>query len=208
MIRTPPLPESLYRIDVWLAEHAWASYQTLNPPAAPEQIGDTFTRMGVPVPVDLATLLLWHNGTTDPEIGQVDRMGIAHFLPMWTRPLSLEEIEDDYDGHMRILGNPDEDEDEDDLDPWWHPSWVCFASSTDSGIHWTIDQRAGGRAGAIREWDRVESSEGFSSLSEMMAAIATSLETGQSLYQHRRHLPQLVEDGVLGWTAGSAQPFD
>ncbi|MEV4008026.1 SMI1/KNR4 family protein [Actinomadura sp. NPDC049753] len=208
MIRTPALVESLHRIDVWLAEHAPASYQTLNPPATSEQIGDAFTRMGVPVPVDLATLLLRHNGTTDPEIGQANRKGIAHFLPMWTRLLSLEEIEDDYDGHMRVLGDPAEDEDEDGLDPWWHPSWVCFASSADSGVHWAVDQRAGGRPGAIRECDRVESSVGFSSLSEMMAAIATSLESGQSLYQHRSHLPQVVEDGVLTWDVGPAQPSD
>ncbi|MES9604443.1 SMI1/KNR4 family protein [Actinomadura sp. NPDC000929] len=198
-----PLVESLHRIDVWLAEHAPASYRTLNPPATSEQISDAFTRMGVPVPVDLATLLLRHNGTTDPEIGQANRKGIAHFLPMWTRLLSLEEIEDDYDGHMQVLGDPEEDEDDDGLDPWWHPSWMCFASSTDSGVHWAVDQRAGGRA--IREWDRVESSEGFFSLPVMMAAIATSLETGQSLFRHRSHLPQVSEDGVLTWDVGPAK---
>lgn len=187
-----PVDEPWGRVVSWLATRAPASRRALGPGAAPERIGGAFTRLRVPAPPDLVTVLVEHDGARDGGGGDA-----AHFLPGHMRPLPLEEIVRWHRRLTGILEGLDAERYEEALERWWHPQWVPFASDG-MGAVLAIDQRPGPRRGAVGAVDRVEGwhRDAWPSLSVMAAEIADALEHGGESSARQR---PTVEDGRLTW---------
>ncbi|AVT30417.1 hypothetical protein C6361_13955 [Plantactinospora sp. BC1] len=171
------------RIERWLARHAPRSRASLRPPAAPARISALQTRMSVPFPADLVASLRRHDGANDFD------------LPPFYRPLSLDQIAADWAVNCKVRSDMSMDDD------WWHPSFVPFASAGDGGSL-LVDQRPGGH-GRVGEF-YPEDGTGFdrwpASVTELLAGVARSLETGEPYAG--RYRPTVDAEGRLDWTIG------
>ncbi|AVT36936.1 SMI1/KNR4 family protein [Plantactinospora sp. BB1] len=171
------------RIERWLARHAPRSRASLRPPAASARISALQTRMSVPFPADLVASLRRHDGANDFD------------LPPFYRPLSLDQIAADWAVNCKVRSDMPMDDD------WWHPSFVPFASAGDGGSL-LVDQRPGGH-GRVGEF-YPEDGTGFdrwpASVTELLAGVARSLETGEPYAG--RYRPTVDAEGRLDWTIG------
>ena len=198
---TAPIDDSWNRIEVWLAEHAPATFAGLEPPAAPETIAIAETAIGLPFPNALKQSLLRHNGT-----------GYYDLLPALWRLLSAEDIADNWQLNTSIQielasGGKGNSPLEADTLSWWHPQWIPFAADG-GGDHLVIDQRSTPRQGRIG----TASHETFGSFAQdamraslpaLFQATAAALETGDVIYGRRR---TVTGNGELEWAAPPREP--
>ena len=187
------MEESWSRVTSWLARYAPGSYRALDPPATSQQIEQAQSRLHVPLPEALVTLLSMTNGsafTPDAEL----QFG-SRFLPGGYSLLPVADIP----GRIEMLNGIVE---EDMLGWWWHPQWVLFAEHVAADAL-VVDQREGpsqGRVGEFRHDHRTDF-ELSSSLTDYVSSIADALEQRQDFGCWR----PLVVDRRLDWdfVAGS-----
>nr|WP_286157470.1 SMI1/KNR4 family protein [Streptosporangium nondiastaticum] len=155
-------------------------------PADPAARTATEKVIGMPLPAPLAESLLRHDGTD-----------FRTLFPSGWHLLSAKEIADTWALRTKIAGSDADDVHDDpaaEFGPWWDRRWVPFASDG-SGNHLVIDQF--GRIGDACHEDgcRFDPHPMWSSLPELFAQVASTLETGNALHYYERN----VDDGELDW---------
>ncbi|HEY1176054.1 MAG TPA: SMI1/KNR4 family protein [Phytomonospora sp.] len=170
------------RIDAWLAEHAPASRELLNPPVTDADLAAAEAVVGREFPAEIRESLRCHDGLS----------AWGNLLPRQP-PSSAREIAAHWRLCMDIL-----DDDEDDEDPWWHPLWIPWAEL--DGDSQVIDLRPGpdhGKLGSTSH-DDVGLYDLWPGLAAYLHAVADALDAGGAVgYWH----PYLLDgpDGVELW---------
>ncbi|AWW35443.1 SMI1/KNR4 family protein [Streptomyces cadmiisoli] len=199
---TAPISESWTRIENWLAEHAPATYAALAPPADPADIAAVERVIGRPLLKPLVMSLLRHDGL----LNQRDAL-----LPGFYKPMSAHEIATAWQLLTRFYDKREADEigEEADYDfmkrgfssvLYGHPQLIPIARDLGGG-HLVLDHRPEIDRGRVHEAEAVEgirrvSHELWTTLPVLMEAIATSLETSQSL---NGYTPVVDQEQRLCW---------
>jgi cell wall assembly regulator SMI1 len=61
--------DQLARLEKWLVKHRRSYLKALRPPATKQQLDQAQTTLGLTLPADLRTLLMWHNGQEGEFVG-------------------------------------------------------------------------------------------------------------------------------------------
>jgi cell wall assembly regulator SMI1 len=183
-----PVDVSWQRIETWLAAHAPASLEHLNPPAHRDDINAAERLLGGPLPAELVQSLTRHNGVSrwSNLIPQASPMAADTIAQRWQTSM---EVAADNDGFKL---QPWEDE------PWWHPQWVPWAESADGVIQIT-DLRSGpdrGRLGWAGHSDGGDFTDAWPNLPTLLNAIAGALYFGKSVQGLH---PYFTEEGDVWW---------
>jgi len=185
------IEESWARVTVWLAEHAPASYTTLNPPASAEELLACERGLGMALPAELRRLLLVNNGVAEFDADGTYHRGAA-FLPGGHLLLPAAGLASESLSLVKILGDLGDDM----AGYWWHPEWVLFGRHI-AADGMAIDQRSGPEQGAVGEFMHEDSTEFTmgTSLGDYIATLADSIENGTDFLYYR----PFVNDGALDW---------
>jgi cell wall assembly regulator SMI1 len=168
------------RIEAVLAAKAPRVAASLRPGANADALLTAHVRMGVAFPADLVASLQRHDGAT------------WFMFPPFHRFLALDETYRQWLTTCRTVAGAHLGDD------WWHRSFVPFAAAGDGG-YLVLDQRPGS-GGRVGDYDPEEGTrfEGRPrSLTEMLEAVATSMETGQPYAG--RYRPEFTPGGTLHW---------
>jgi cell wall assembly regulator SMI1 len=176
------------RIERWLSKHAPATRASLRRPAAPERVHAAQARMSVAFPPDLVASLRRHDGA--------DQSGGGFTLPPFHRPMSLDQIIDEWVGNCSVMPEVGVFSD------WWDRAFVPFATLGDGGCL-LVDQRPGGhgRVGEFYPEDGTSFQLWPASVGELLDGVARSLETGRPYAG--RYRPLTTPDGTLDWSIDS-----
>lgn len=170
------------RIEAVLGARAPLVAASLRPGASADDLATVQGLIGTPFPADLAASLLRHNGAAT-------RTGFS--FPPFYRYLGLDELYATWSTTCRVLGRTGVGGD------WWHRSYVPFAEAGDGG-YLVVDARpgTGGRVGDYYPDDGTRFENQPRSLTELLEAVAASLETGAPYAGYR---PIVMPDGTLDW---------
>ncbi|MFI7277882.1 SMI1/KNR4 family protein [Streptomyces sp. NPDC049879] len=178
------------RIERWLARHAPATYATLRPPAARDDVAALEEEFGIRLPGDLVASLLRHDGVTWP--GQaafalpgrfylLDVAAIREHCAMWRRLAEREDATNLRDGS------------------YWHPSFLTVAG-TNAADAMFVDCRPGERYGVVG-W-HIKGGEPYFGprlpFAAMLGALADALEADRPLRGLGESLP-VAFAGRLLW---------
>lgn len=86
---TSDLGDALAKLDGWLAKHRAAFHAGLMEPASAAELAALEKTLGRPVPAEVASWLLWHNGQGDEDVGSL----VAAFNVMSTDDIAAEFAE-------------------------------------------------------------------------------------------------------------------
>lgn len=189
------------RIERWLAVHAPADREQLNPPATHEEIEAAEHVLGLPLPAELAQSLACHNGF---------REWTGFF--MGESPLPVHEIAETRQSLMELAAEVDGFETREwDEEPWWHPQWLPWAM-TSHGVYNVIDLRPGPGSGRLG-WAGHSGGGDFGgaaayawpNLPAALHAVAQALNHGVSAHGE---YPYLTADGRLWWDKAGARELN
>lgn len=170
------------RIEAALGAKAPLVAASLRPGATADALAAAQARMEVPYPADLVVSLLRHDGTAS-------RTGFE--FPPFYRYIGLDALYATWSTTCRVLAGRGFGGD------WWHRSFVPFAEAGDGG-YLVVDARSGmgGRVGNYYPEAGTRFENQPRSLTELLEAVAASLETGTPYAGCR---PVIMPDGTLTW---------
>jgi cell wall assembly regulator SMI1 len=170
------------RIEAALGAKAPLVAASLRPGATADALAAAQARMAVPYPADLVASLLRHDGAAS-------RAGFE--FPPFYRYIGLDASYAAWSTTCRIVARIGFRGD------WWHRSHVPFAEAGDGG-YLVVDARPGmgGRVGDYYAEAGTSFDKQPRSLTELLEAVAASLETGAEYAGYR---PVVLPDGTLDW---------
>jgi cell wall assembly regulator SMI1 len=146
----------LARLDQWLNTHRERFQQALQPGATARECDELAAVLGRPLPEDLRTLLMWHNGQNPDVPGGFEESWIL---------MSTEEIAE---AKKELDAQPHEG---------WHKSWLPFLDN-DSGDYRCVDLDTSGSP-VLECWrGRKDHPVIAPSLSTWLEAFVNALERG------------------------------
>ncbi|AMV23308.1 transcription antitermination protein NusG [Gemmata sp. SH-PL17] len=162
--------DTLERLERWLREHQPALLAAMRPGATDTELDDLERAIGRQLPDDVRAFYRWRGGSEDEYRSE---------CPLWQRPLTLPEIQHQYEECCRFaeadwedLGHPG----------WWHPVWVPIMSN-DNGDFLCVDTAGvwtGVRGQIVRFWHEYESRAiEAGSLGDWLRVLVADLERGR-----------------------------
>jgi cell wall assembly regulator SMI1 len=145
--RVNTVTEGWERIERWFAENAPSLLGGLHPPATPEEIRETETRLGVTFPLDFRESVLRHNGTAPQSWTAGKLLNLEEIEERW---LMLNKILDQGyfdDRHQRV------EEDVWIQKNWWARGWMPFTEAIDSNYCIDFVPTIAGKSGQIIHMD-------------------------------------------------------
>ncbi|TCC37039.1 hypothetical protein E0H50_10185 [Kribbella sindirgiensis] len=176
------------RLDVWLAQHAPATYAVLAPPAT-----DADLRIDLELPPELIESLRCHNGVT----------AWANLLPE-ALPSSAAQIAENWQLRMDLAGDFDGFvAHQPESEPYWHPAWIPWADG--DGDLQIIDLRPGpthGRLGMAAHDGTGDFTASWPDLTSYLSDVVDSLHHGTGV---NGWYPYLTTHQELWWDRGPDQ---
>jgi cell wall assembly regulator SMI1 len=134
------------KIDSWLKVNAPKVFNTLQPGASESQIQAVENALSIQFPEDVRASYRIHNGQLGSDYG---------LIPEAQEFLSLERIQQEWQGWKRFLDEAGSLEDESEPDPgiradWWNVKWIPFTYEGTSDCYcFDLHPAEGGNIGQI-----------------------------------------------------------
>ncbi|MFJ3880808.1 SMI1/KNR4 family protein [Streptomyces sp. NPDC090077] len=188
------------RIVHWLEDHAPASAEALNPPAADADILRLNDSLGFPVPEPLEAWLRLNNGSTardskTPISGgyQLNQHRDSLIFPGGAAFLDCRRI---IENHQQFLAIAHDIDDED----WWKPTWIPVVAYFDGHNGLALESETHDATLPVLSYSESDYAKTYaSSLGEVLTAMANTLEHNTPGNALTRGYQASIQDGRVFW---------